>query len=36
MTGPAIAMLVVAGVTVWGGLTASVIHLVRHTRKNDD
>ena len=30
MSGPAIMMLVLFGVVIWGGLAASIYHLTRH------
>ncbi|MDR6939536.1 methionine/alanine import family NSS transporter small subunit [Arcanobacterium hippocoleae] len=33
MTTPAIVMLGVSLVTVWGGLITSVVHLMRHTKE---
>jgi hypothetical protein len=36
MTAPAIVMMVIAMVTVWGGLAAAIINLVRHPEGADD
>lgn len=35
MDTPAIIMMIVALVTVWGGMTASIIHLSRHPEDED-
>lgn len=36
MDAAAIIMMIIALVTVWGGLTAAVIHLVRNPDESED
>ncbi|MCW4457684.1 methionine/alanine import family NSS transporter small subunit [Microbacterium sp. MPKO10] len=36
MSAPAIIMMLVAIVTVWGGMAVSIIHLMRHPEQKDD
>ncbi|XCB29097.1 methionine/alanine import family NSS transporter small subunit [Arcanobacterium hippocoleae] len=36
MNSSAIIMLTVSLVTVWGGLVASVVHLMKHTKEYKD
>lgn len=36
MSAEAIVMLCIAGVTVWGGLVASIVHLRRHPDQSGD
>ena len=35
MDTPAIVMMIVALVTVWGGMAAAIIHLSRHPEEDD-
>lgn len=36
MSAPAIIMMLVAIVTVWGGMAVSIVHLMRHPEQKDD
>ena len=36
MTMPAIIMMIIAMVTVWGGLIAGIVNLARHPEEADD
>ncbi|MEE1617769.1 methionine/alanine import family NSS transporter small subunit [Brachybacterium sp. J153] len=36
MSAPAIIMMIIAIVTVWGGLVAAVVNLSRHPEASDD
>mgnify|MGYP001220130798 CR=1 FL=1 len=36
MQTPAIVMMIVALVTVWGGMAAAIIHLARHPEDDSD
>lgn len=36
MTTPALVMLVVSLLTLWGGLTASILHLTKHSKEYKD
>ncbi|WP_175986926.1 methionine/alanine import family NSS transporter small subunit [Microbacterium tenebrionis] len=36
MTTPAIIFMIIAMVTVWGGLVAAIVNLVRHPEQVDD
>lgn len=36
MTGTAVTMMIVAMVTVWGGLIAAVVNLIRHPEVAED
>lgn len=36
MSTAAVSMMVIAMLLIWGGLAASVIHLIRHPEEPDD
>ncbi|WP_167131176.1 methionine/alanine import family NSS transporter small subunit [Paramicrobacterium chengjingii] len=36
MSASAIIMMLVAIVTVWGGMVVSIVHLMRHPEEKDD
>ncbi|PFG32028.1 methionine/alanine import family NSS transporter small subunit [Paramicrobacterium agarici] len=36
MSASAIIMMLVAIVTVWGGMAVSIVHLMRHPEEHDD